>query len=83
MLGFASNEVPNVRVDQLGVLVDDPMRSVRNSLERQIGHELLQTFEIARQQVWVLLAPDHERRNLDYKFKRIRGVVARQLFPFT
>jgi MoxR-like ATPase len=51
-------ELAYVPVDERGLFVDDPVRAFRYSLDGQSGDELIQPFEVAREQRRVLLSPD-------------------------
>src|SRR6267378_2694895 len=59
----ALDELAYVFINQCGLLVNDPMRSVWYPLDRQIRNELIEPLEVVGQQGSVLLAPDNERRH--------------------
>jgi hypothetical protein len=47
--------------------MDDPVRAITDTLNRQIRYELLQPIKIATDERFVLLAPYHQRWRFDDK----------------
>lgn len=65
--GLLADKLPDISVDQCGFFVSDPVSAVRNTLDRQIRNELVQTLKVARQQRFVFVTPDNERRHLHFQ----------------
>ncbi len=55
------HKLPNQSSYHLRLFVNYPVRAIRHALDRQNGHKLLQPLQIARQEIFILLAPDHQR----------------------
>src|SRR5260370_34435906 len=69
------NEFANVVVHELRFFGNGPVCRVGNALDRQLRHEWIHSFEIARQKERIFLAPDDERRYADHEFGGISRFV--------
>src|SRR6266850_7299818 len=67
-----TDELAYVFINQCGLLVNDPVGSVRYPLDRQIRNELVESLEVASQQRSVFLTPNNERGHLHLKRSQSR-----------
>jgi hypothetical protein len=73
---LGAQELADVTIDEIGVLLGDPMCPVLHWPERQVSNETLEAGMTGGPDVWVRLRVDDHRRDIDDEWRHVRSIVA-------